>query len=57
MDVMETMVMAPQSNSLESKKKIYRQPVLKTYGSVKTLTGAGSVSTGENPGSMAANMA
>lgn len=39
------------------KKTTYSRPTLSVYGGITELTASGSITTGENPGSMVANMA
>lgn len=38
------------------KKAKYSRPTLSVYGGVTELTATGTITTGENPGSMVANM-
>ena len=45
----------PVRNSV--KKSTYSRPTLSVYGGVRDLTATGTITTGENPGSMVANMA
>ena len=47
------------SNSARTflKKAKYSRPTLTVYGGVMELTASGTITTGENPGGMMANMA
>jgi hypothetical protein len=44
-------------SGVKTGKKVYQKPKLVVYGAVSHLTTSGTITTGENPGSMAMNMA
>lgn len=46
-----------QAVRIPTKNQKYSRPTLSVYGGVTELTATGTITTGENPGSMAANMA